>query len=241
MDMKTQDMTQAPGSQAELVSALVDGQLQGEAFASTVDWLTHAESARASWHTYHVVGEVLRTGETQGCGRDADFLQRLRLGLQQPDRIDRTDRTDRADMFVPVQEVATAIPAVPVKASAEASDETSAATKLQHTSANDTFFSWKGLGLAASFAAVVLTGWSLLGSFQPEQTAAQLAQTAVPVQLTPAEAAQTGSLAQAEPLVMMRDPRLDALLAAHKQFGGTSALQTPAGFLRNATFEGAGR
>ena len=238
MDMKTQDMTQAPGSQAELVSALVDGQLQGEAFASTVDWLTHAESARASWHTYHVVGEVLRTGETQGCGRDADFLQRLRLGLQQPDRI---DRTDRADMFVPVQEVATAIPAVPVKASAEASDETSAATKLQHTSANDTFFSWKGLGLAASFAAVVLTGWSLLGSFQPEQTAAQLAQTAVPVQLTPAEAAQTGSLAQAEPLVMMRDPRLDALLAAHKQFGGTSALQTPAGFLRNATFEGAGR
>ena len=235
MDMKTQDMTQAPGSQAELVSALVDGQLQGEAFASTVDWLTHAESARASWHAYHVVGEVLRTGEAQDCGRDAAFLQRLRLGLQQPDRIDRTD------MFVPFQEVATAIPAVPVKASAEASDETSAATKLQHTSANDTFFSWKGLGLAASFAAVVLTGWSLLGSFQPEQTAAQLAQTAVSVQLTPAEAAQTGSLAQAEPLVMMRDPRLDALLAAHKQFGGTSALQTPAGFLRNATFEGAGR
>lgn len=238
MDMKTQDMTQAPGSQAELVSALVDGQLQGEAFASTVDWLTHAESARASWHTYHVVGEVLRTGEAQDCGRDAAFLQRLRLGLQQPDR---TDRIDRTDMFVPFQEVATAIPAVPVKASAEASDETNAATKLQHTSANDTFFSWKSLGLAASFAAVVLTGWSLLGSFQPEQTAAQLAQTAVPVQLTPAEAAQTGSLAQAEPLVMMRDPRLDALLAAHKQFGGTSALQTPAGFLRNATFEGAGR
>ena len=228
MDMKTQDMTQAPGSQAELVSALVDGQLQGEAFASTVDWLTHAESARASWHTYHVVGEVLRTGETQGCGRDAAFLQRLRLGLQQP---------DRTDMFVPFQEVATAIPAVPAETSAAISAE----TNLQHTSANDTFFSWKSLGLAASFAAVVLTGWSLLGSFQREQTAAQLAQTAVPVQLTPAEAAQTGSLAQAEPLVMMRDPRLDALLAAHKQFGGTSALQTPAGFLRNATFEGAAR
>ena len=212
MDMKTQDMTQEPGSQAELVSALVDGQLQGEAFASTVDWLAHAEAARASWHTYHVVGEVLRTGETQGCGRDAAFLQRLRLGLQQTD-----DKTDKTDKFVPFQEVATAIPAVPV----ETSDETFAATKLQHTSANDTFFSWKGLGLAASFAAVVLTGWTLLGSFQGEQPAAQLAQT--------------------EPLVMMRDPRLDALLAAHKQFGGTSALQTPAGFLRNATFEGAAR
>ena len=229
MDMKTQDMTQAPGSQAELVSALVDGQLQGEAFASTVDWLAHAEAARASWHTYHVVGEVLRTGETQGYGRDAAFLQRLRLGLQQTD--------DKTDKFVPFQEVATAIPSVPAETSAAKSAE----TKLQYTSANDTFFSWKSFGLAASFAAVVLTGWSLLGSFQREQTAAQLAQTAVPVQLTPAEAAQTGSLAQAEPLVMMRDPRLDALLAAHKQFGGTSALQTPAGFLRNATFEGAAR
>ena len=237
MDMKTQDMTQEPSSQAELVSALVDGQLKGEAFASTVDWLAQAEAARASWHTYHVVGEVLRTGETQGCGRDAAFLQRLRLGLQQTDMTDRTDITDRTDKLVPFQEMATAISAVP----AETGAETIAETKLQHASANDTFFSWKGLGLAASFAAVVLTGWTLLGSFQREQSAAQLAQTAAPVQPTLSAAAQTGSLAQAEPLVMMRDPRLDALLAAHKQFGATSALQTPAGFLRNATFEGAAR
>jgi sigma-E factor negative regulatory protein RseA len=40
-----------------------------------------------------------------------------------------------------------------------------------------------------------------------------------------------------EPLVMLRDPQLDAFLAAHRQFGGASALQTPAGFLRNANFE----
>jgi sigma-E factor negative regulatory protein RseA len=36
---------------------------------------------------------------------------------------------------------------------------------------------------------------------------------------------------------MIRDPQIDALLAAHRQFGGTSALQAPTGFLRNATFE----
>jgi sigma-E factor negative regulatory protein RseA len=36
---------------------------------------------------------------------------------------------------------------------------------------------------------------------------------------------------------MIRDPQLDAMLAAHKQFGGASALQMPAGFLRNATFQ----
>jgi sigma-E factor negative regulatory protein RseA len=37
--------------------------------------------------------------------------------------------------------------------------------------------------------------------------------------------------------VMLRDPQLDELLAAHRQLGGGSALQTPAGFLRNATFD----
>ncbi|MDU7587859.1 MAG: anti-anti-sigma factor, partial [Acidovorax sp.] len=41
--------------------------------------------------------------------------------------------------------------------------------------------------------------------------------------------------------VMLRDPRLDELLAAHKQFGSTTALQMPAGFLRNATFEAPAR
>ncbi len=36
---------------------------------------------------------------------------------------------------------------------------------------------------------------------------------------------------------MVRDARMQELLAAHKQFGGTSALQAPSGFLRHATFE----
>jgi len=37
--------------------------------------------------------------------------------------------------------------------------------------------------------------------------------------------------------VMLRDPQLDALMAAHQQLGGHSALQMPSGFLRNATYE----
>ena len=36
---------------------------------------------------------------------------------------------------------------------------------------------------------------------------------------------------------VVRDARLEELLAAHKQFGATSALQEPSGFLRNATFD----
>jgi sigma-E factor negative regulatory protein RseA len=37
--------------------------------------------------------------------------------------------------------------------------------------------------------------------------------------------------------VMVRNPQLDALMAAHQQLGGHSAFQMPSGFLRNATFE----
>ena len=40
---------------------------------------------------------------------------------------------------------------------------------------------------------------------------------------------------------MIRDPRLDEFLAAHRQLAGGSALQTPAGFLRNAAFESGSR
>ena len=36
---------------------------------------------------------------------------------------------------------------------------------------------------------------------------------------------------------VLRDPRLEELMAAHRQAGGMSALQMPAGFLRNAAFD----
>jgi sigma-E factor negative regulatory protein RseA len=41
---------------------------------------------------------------------------------------------------------------------------------------------------------------------------------------------------QASASVMLRDPRLDELMAAHQQYGATTTLQMPAGFLRNANF-----
>jgi sigma-E factor negative regulatory protein RseA len=37
--------------------------------------------------------------------------------------------------------------------------------------------------------------------------------------------------------VVLRDPQLEELMAAHRQYGSMSALQMPAGFLRNATYD----
>lgn len=89
--------------------------------------------------------------------------------------------------------------------------------------ANDAVWRWKLVAGLCSVMAVAVLGWQLLVQ-RPDVSAPQLASVA------PASApAETG--------VMIRDPRLDQLIAAHQQQGGTSALQMPAGFLRNATFE----
>jgi len=46
----------------ELISALADGQLQGDAFALGVQAASRDPQGREAWCAYHVVGEVLRTG-----------------------------------------------------------------------------------------------------------------------------------------------------------------------------------
>jgi sigma-E factor negative regulatory protein RseA len=106
-------------------------------------------------------------------------------------------------------------------------------TMAPQAAANDSVWRWKLVAGVAALAAVGSVLWSVVGQ-QGGPTGAQLAQRANPA---PAVVAAAEEVAP----VMIRDPRLDELLAAHKQFGGASALQQPAGFLRNATFTPTGR
>jgi len=98
-------------------------------------------------------------------------------------------------------------------------------------SANDGVWRWKLVAGLSSLAAVAVLGWQLVALRPDRDAGAQLARA-----VEPPAAAVVASTAAAAP-VMIRDPRLDQLIAAHQQQGGTSALQMPAGFLRNATFE----
>ena len=106
----------------------------------------------------------------------------------------------------------------------------SAAVNTERPAANSSVFRWKMVAGFASLAAVAAIGWNSLSALQGQGK--QLASAPVP-QPTEVLAVSEGA---GQP-VMLRDPRLDELLQAHKQFGSTSALQMPAGFLRNATFE----
>lgn len=90
---------------------------------------------------------------------------------------------------------------------------------------------WRVLAGVVCTALVAVIGVS---AWLPRSAPEQLANVALPVVVdrTPPQAVAVG------PDGMMRDPRLDQLLNAHQQLGGHSALQMPAGFLRNATYEG---
>ena len=100
-----------------------------------------------------------------------------------------------------------------------------------HEAANDGVFRWKMVAGFAALAAVGAMVWGLVGQ-QAAPSGAQMAQNAASPNLVTVQASSGNGQ---ETFVMIRDPRLDELLAAHKQFGGMSALQQPAGSLRSAS------
>jgi sigma-E factor negative regulatory protein RseA len=185
----------------ELISALADGQLRGEAFARGVEAAALDPAALEAWHTYHLIGDVLRSGELAAGSMPTAFLSRLQLRLRQEQRL-------------------AAVGQQPARAEPVRGQD----------AANDSSFRWKLVAGFASLAAVAAIGWTVVGSLGGKTEQGQLA-------------AGAGStvIAGTERGPMIRDPQLDEFLAAHRQLGGASALQMPAGFLRNATFEGSNR
>ncbi|WP_243457414.1 sigma-E factor negative regulatory protein [Ottowia testudinis] len=197
----------------EAVSALMDGQLVG-AEASAVLQCMATTDARECWHVYHLVGDVLRSSDLAACGHDAAFVTRLNARLKYEAR--------------PAERLAVPLP------------------DIARPAANDGVFRWKLVAGLASFAAVAAIGWGTLGGIGPQPgSGAQLAQGGAPARSAQVMALSAPVAAASETAdagaVMLRDARLDELLAAHRQTAGASALGQAAGFLRNATFEGSGR
>lgn len=204
-------------NQKEMLSALADGQLSGNALTQALEFSSQDEG-RETWQLYQLVGDVLRSPELARPVDNGDFLARL--------------RTQLAQEAAPVAQATVSSPTAPAQP-----------VLTQFTpppqAANDSVFRWKMVAGLASLAAVVTLVWSAVGGLGGPPAGAQMAAVSAPVTASVSVQAPAVSLAdnQAPQQVMIRDPRLDELLAAHKQFGGTSALQLPAGFLRNANFE----
>ena len=205
----------------EVISALADGQLRGDEFTRAVESVIANAQSRATWHAYHVVGDVLRSGELAACRQDGAFIARLNTRLQQ----EQIQVPSRSAMS----------PVATNAYSAKAGGKNDA----RKFAANESSFRWKLIAGFASLAAVAAISWNGLAGWGLAASQPQLAQAVMPVQ--PQAVQPAVAVADSDSPVMIRDPRLDAFLAAHEQFGGTSALQMPSGFLRNATFEGQAR
>lgn len=200
----------------EQVSALADGHLRGGEFADVVGRLGVDPELRATWQTYHLVGDVLRSGGHAACSDTSAFLARFQSRLA----------AEPLPALLPV-----AVGPQPTRQRIEA--------------ANEPVFRWKLVAGAASLAAAAAIGWNWVGAADTRAAGAQLAlQQAAPAVVAVAEAPKPAApslassrvmIGNGDPQVMLRDPRLDQLLEAHQQAGGAS--QMPSGFLRNATFD----
>lgn len=197
------------------LSALADGELSGEECAEAMAWFEgdspDAEQTRAVWRSLHVVGDVLRSDELSACQGDTAFLTRLQSVLKQEARLE------------PV-----------VMPGLNRVVDTSPHGQLAFVeSANEPVFRWKWAAGLASAAAVLAVSWNLVGGVVTS-SGAQLAQNDASSATAMVVTAVSND---ADGAVMLRNPQLDAMIAAHSQLGGSSALQMPSGFLRNAAFD----
>lgn len=210
---------------SEWLSAAVDGECSetGWSFLSQAG-VRHTkapsedpDALAQTWMEFHLIGDALRAGSQGIPVPSSSFVSAVmaRVAAEQP--------------YSGVQTASTAAtltaPGVPVSGA---------------PAANDAVFRWKMMAGVASLAAVVAVAWQLTvapaGGLPASLSAPQLA--AAPSVVQPAAVAvPRDTVVSTDAGVLLRDPELEAFIAAHRQAGGMSALQMPAGFLRNATFE----
>ena len=209
---------------ANALSALVDGELDGDAAAAAcAHWRDDAQ-ARAEWHAYHLIGDVMRSEELAATAVDDSlFLQRLRVRL--------------------VAEPVVLAPQ-PVAVFAHDRQQASGVAEIRRSS-----WSWKAPAAVAAGFMAIASVLVVTGTASPfGETVSTLAQAVTgkasgPVSNTPqpGDATTLTASASGEPQTfvadgkLVRDARLERYFAAHSQFGGSSALGVPSGFMRAAT------
>ena len=207
----------------ELLSALVDGELYGDDLAQAVAWAEEGEG-HSNWQIYHLVGDVLRSPELAHHSQH-DLLTGLRAQLVNEPR--PMLQPAKLEQLAPAQPPLTSV----------------MASQVHDPVANASVFRWKVAAGFASVAAVAAIGWNLVvvpaGNGGATLAQLQPASQVVAQQTQPASAHDSSVVAVSTgngSEVILRDPRLDELLAAHRQFGSKATLQMPADFLRNASF-----
>lgn len=258
----------------EQMSSLVDGELVGDAADLCAAWKDEA-SARASWHTYHLIGDTLRSQElATDPDRACDFLAAFRARLAAEPALPASLAAASLALSPPYYEDPAAAPVAAVARPVVADMDVRAA-RLAAAGASRVRPGrrWR-MPISVAAGALAVTGVLMVARVSgvlPSSVSAgeQLAQRSNPVvgsqpamrtlvdnqsglrtvsdSAIDSSAAARHELTDPQPQTLIangkliRDARLDQYLAAHKQFGGSTALGVPSGFLRSATSEGRDR
>ena len=192
-----------PSQPEQALSALMDGELDAAAAARLAEDCRHDARLRATWHSYHLIGDVMRSQDlAQPPGHDAAFVLRLREHLAAEPVL-----LAPAPAPVTVPERRRRFPRRAWAASAVAAGAMAVGGVLVLTRLEPS---------ELSPAVAVLA--------QAPQTAPQsLAGTTTVTGLEPAPAS---AVAQADDR-LLRDARLDRYLVAHKQWGSSFAMPVP--------------
>lgn len=197
---------------AQGLSALADGELDAGAIRATcVHWSGDGE-ARARWHAYHLIGDVLRSDAlASDAAHDEHFLQTLRARLA-------AEPSVLAPRPLPLPSPA--------------------------ASRSRPRFKWLApAAVAAGFmifaSLLVVTRGPLPASGGEGPMLAAAPGRMVVAAAPPAAVAAVAGEGLVAPQTVadrqfVRDARFDRYLAAHMEFGGSSALGAPSGFLRTA-------
>lgn len=225
----------------ERLSALVDGELDAGAVGGLVAQWREDSDARSAWHAYQLIGDVLRSEDLAGSGRDREFLRQLHLRLV-AEPVVLAPSAGHADTHVPAEAAGRSQGTAELSPGLGAVRPRGRSLALRRWSAP--------VGVAAGVALVA--GTLLVTRFDPRSdtgvaqgAGAAGGVVAARLELQPAAGASAVAAAPvvAGPAsgVLIRDARLDRYLAAHKQFQGANGLGPTAGFIRSATYDVATR
>jgi sigma-E factor negative regulatory protein RseA len=207
------------------VSALMDGEATVDEWSALWDSGSDERGgSHSAWHRYHLIGDVLRaSGSSTGwCATAAS------LSAEGSSTFARqvTRRAQAQEMLTEVPRPSQAAP-----------------TNVQTAqAANDGVFRWKMATGMAAVVAVVAVSWGVAGLDRSQGQAVLAVAPAGPVQMAKVPESQR-AVAHAPVWVstseghMLRDVRMQELMQTHRQLGGASALQAPAGFLRTAAMD----
>lgn len=221
----------------ERLSALSDGQAGADDLQGVLAAWRDDPAARAAtcevWHAYHLIGDVMRSEDLAGQGRDDLFLSRLRERLAQEPVVmapatAAAPRGESADARILVGNGAAEVRQQPRRRSWTAPVATAAGV----------------MAVAGVLVVTRLSDPSVLpgaGATLVQAPPAATAAAGVTQAAAPSRASGAEQIVVTANGTLVRDARLEQYLTAHKQFGGSSALGVPSGFLRGATYEGPSR